>query len=46
MMYMEYLDKINKRENLNIFNDKKDKVLNKNQNKKWQKEMKAKPKRC
>ena len=34
MMYLEYLDKINNRENLNIFNDKKDKVLNKNKKEK------------
>ena len=34
MMYLEYLDKINNRENLNIFNDKKDKVVNKNKKEK------------
>ena len=29
MLYLEYLDKINNRGNLNIFNDKKDKNENK-----------------
>ena len=40
MLYLEYLDKINNRENLNIFNENKNKGNNKINNKDNNKESK------